>query len=296
MEESPGAEIERLAKLYSESRDCLPREIDVLIKAIVRASKTAPRSPSTKLPQGYLSLRQIEDSLNRRMWAGLGCAEVARQFLEDRHETGKRDAAFSPRRKRVGASLKEAFFAGKVTLYVLADEASLRGRYKHVPSWAERPIQLPKELLGRIFVEDDHGRIPGGFAIRPSRKLAGSDKLFAVLNCVHQLVVREGEFLRWLRSERRKGRWPSQRTAHATPKRNPVGRPSKLSPALKAAILTAGREKAWTSAFPVIELRRLLIRQGVNAPSADTLARAVDALFAETGEPSLGRRRRRRRR
>jgi hypothetical protein len=297
MEETPTAEIERLAKIYSETRDCLPPEItNLLVNAIVRVSETAPRRLTRRPPQGYLSLRQIENSLDRRVWAGFGCAKVARQFLEDRHETGKRDAGFAPRRKRFMASLKRAFFARKLTLYVLADEVSFRERYKQVPSWAKKPIPLPKELLGRVFVEEGHGRISGTFAIRPSRKLAGSDRLFVVLTCAHQLIVREHDFRRWFRSERRKRRWPSQGMAYAIPKRKPVGRPSKLNAALKFAILKTGREKGWTSAPSVTELHRLLTGQGLNVPSVDTLARAIDALFAKTGEPWLGRRRRVRRR
>jgi len=296
MEAIPAAEIERLAKIYSESRDGLPPGvINLLVNAIVRVSETAPRILTRRLPQGYLSLRQIENSLDRRMWAGFGCAKIARQFLEDRHETGKRDAGFAARRKRVMASLKRAFFARKLTLYVLADEDSFRERYKQVPSWAKKPVALTKELLGRVFVKESNGRISGTFAIRPSRKLGGSDRLFVVLTCAHQLIVRECDFRRWFRSERRKRRWPSQGMAYAIPKRKPVGRPSKLSPALKFAILKAGREKAWTSARPITELHRLLSGQGLNVPSVDTLARIVGTLFAETGEPWLGRRRRVRR-
>jgi hypothetical protein len=296
MEETTTAEIDRLAKIYSESNDSIPPELITLVNAIVRASETAPSARETWLPQGYLSLRQIEDSLDRRMWAGFGSAEIAKQFLQACHETGKRKAGFAPRRKRVMATLRSAFFAGELKLYVLADEASLMARYRQVPAWAQKPIPLPRKLLGRVFVQDDHGRMPATFAIRPSRKLAGSDRLFAILNGAHQLVVREDDFRRWFRSERRKRRWPSQGRAYATPKRKPVGRPSKLNTALKAAILTAGQEAGWTSAPPVTELRRLLIGQGLIVPSVDTLGRIMDALFAETGEPWLGRRRRVRRR
>lgn len=295
MGESTAAEVERLAKIYSKSRDSLPFEISKLVNAIVLVSATAPPTRARSFMPGYVSLRHIEDSLDRRMWAGFGCAKVAWQFLKDRHETGKRDGGFAPRRKSVSKSLNKAFLAGNLALCVMADKAAFRERYKQVPTWAEKPIPLPTELLGCIFVGDDHGRIPATFAIRPSRKLAGSDRLFAVLNCPHQLVVREVDFRRWLRSERRKGRWPSQGRAYATPKRNPVGRPRKLNPALKVAILSAGQENTWNGARPISELHRFLVSRGVNVPSVDTLARLVDALFAETGEPWLRRRRRVRR-
>jgi hypothetical protein len=230
------------------------------------------------------------------MWAGVGCVEVVTQLLNDRHESGKRNAGFSPRRQAVSTSLKKAFVSGKLTLFVLTGEASRSYCQKQqVPSCPRNPVPLPKELLGCVFVDDDHGRLPRTFAIRPSRKLAASDRLFAVLNCCHDLVVRKDDVRRWFRLERKKRRWPSQETAYATPKRKPVGRPSKLDAALNAAILTIAAKKGWTGARPITELHRLLASQGLLVPSVDALARGVDALFAKLGEPALARRRRVRR-
>jgi hypothetical protein len=298
MEETITAKIERLAEIYCRRPDSLSRaELNWLVKAIPRTNRTGPHTDKTRLSKGFLSLRDIEDSLARRMWAGFGRAEVAKQVLHDAGETNKRSVDFGPRRDLVAASLEAAFMAGKLTLYVSADEAWFIERFKRVPSWAKEAMPVPKELLGHVFFKDNKGRrrLPASFAIRPSRKLAGNDRLFALLNCGY-LVVRETEFKRWLRSERRKRRWPSQKTTRATPKKSPVGRPSGLNSQFRAAILDIAREPAWNGERqPLTKLHRLLGDKGLKVPSVDTLGRMVDALFAETGESGLRRRRRVRR-
>lgn len=292
MAELTTAEIDRLAAIYSQSSKG-SSDAKQLVEAIVRISRTATGTEERRLPEGYLSLRAIEHSLARRMWAGIARAKVAKQVLCD--ETNKRSAGFAPRGACVAASLSAAFFAGKLTLYVVADEARFNERFKQVPSWAKEPTPVPKELLRHVFVQDSKGRLSGTIAIRPSRKLAGNDRLFALLNRGH-LVVRESEFRRWVRLERCKRRWPSQKTAHASPKRNPVGRPSKRNGQLKAAIAKIAGEKAWNGDRPLTELHRLLSERDLDVPSVDTLGRMVDERFAEAGEPGLRRRRRVRRR
>ena len=227
-----------------------------------------------------MSLRKVENSLDRRMWAGVGRAELAQQAR--REQKNKRSIGFSPRRERVARSLHAAFFTGKFTLYVAADEARFRERSNRIPSWAKDPMPVPKELLGHVFVK---GRLPATFAIRPSRKLAGNDKLFALLNCGY-LVVREGDFKRWLRSEHRRRRWPSQNLSEVQTR--PVGRPNMVNPRLRNAILEIARDQVWMGdRQPITSLHRLLNDKGLDVPSVDTIARIVDELSALTGAPEL---------
>ena len=108
--------------------------------------------------------------------------------------------------------------------------------------------------------------------------------------------MRKSDFRRWVQSERRKRRWPSQNTSYARPERNPVGRPSKLNDQLRNAILEIVRGQVWVGdRRPITELHRLLSARGLEVPSVDTLGRIVDALFAATGESGLRRRHRVRR-
>ena len=277
-------DIERLAAIYSEAPEKLrPADLKHLVDSIVRTSENPTGTEEKQVPDGYLSLREVENSLDRRMWAGVGRAVLAKQFQRDTKQMNKRSIGFGARRDRVATSLRAAFFAGKLMLYVTADEARFRERFKEVPSWAKEPMPVPKELLGRVFVK---GRLSGTFAIRPSRKLVSNDQLFALLNCGH-LVVRECDYKRWGRSEHRKRRWPSQSTSDA----RPVGRPKKLNHRLNNAILEITREQVWNGErHPIAKLHRLLKEKGMDVPSVDTLVRIVDELFAITGESGLRRR------
>jgi hypothetical protein len=282
-------DIERLAAHYSEAPEKLSAaELKQLVDGAARFSKKRTGTEEKQAPDGYLSLREIENSLDRRMWARIGRAALVEQVRRDAKQTNKRRIGFGARRDRVAASLQAAFFAGKLTLYVAADESRFRERFKQVPSWAKEPMPVPKELLGHVFVK---GRLSGTLAIRPSRKLIRNDQLFALLNCGH-LVVRESDYKRWGRSEHRKRRWPSQNTSHV----RPVGRPKKLNIRLRNAILEFTREQVWNGKqHSIAKLHRLLQEKGSDVPSDDTLVRVVDELFAETGEPGLRRRHRVRR-
>ena len=282
-------DIERLAANYSETPEKLSAtDLKQLVDAIVRTSKKPTGTEEKQVPDGYLSLREVENSLDRRMWAGIGRAALADQMLRDTKQMHTRSIGFGARRDRVATSLQAAFFAGKLTLYVAADEARFRERFKQVPSWAKDPRPVPKELLGHVFVK---GRVPASFAIRPSRKLVSNDQLSALLNCGH-LVVRISDYKRWIRSEHRKRRWPSQGTADA----RPVGRPKKSNNRRRNAILEITREQLWNGGrHPIAQLHRLLKEKGVDVPSVDTLVRFVDELFAITGKSGLRRRHRVRR-
>jgi hypothetical protein len=98
------------------------------------------------------------------------------------------------------------------------------------------------------------------------------------------LVVREGEFMPWYRSERSKGKWPSQRSRL----KRGGGRPTKQTEAIRNAILELVREGAWNGKASIAKLHRLFVNSGrTDVPSPDTLARLVDRLRHETGEPGF---------
>jgi len=106
------------------------------------------------------------------------------------------------------------------------------------------------------------------------------------------LLVRASEFDRWYRSERAKGKWHSQRSRSTAA----VGRPAKLSHGIRSAIIALVRDSKWSAEDGIAKLRRLLCASGrYDVPSPDTLARVVDELHHETGEPEYFRPKRSRR-
>ena len=293
-------DVDRLTWARTAERDRLSYvEMARFVRAIVLSSRTSPEAiAQPRIPEGYLALAEVEKSLDRRMWAGFGTAELAKQRLREGCETGKRTAGFEPRRADVRAALENAFLEEKLTLCVAVDETRGDERFTPVPAWAQNPIPVPKQLLGHVFVGERppgnlSSRMPGNFAIPPRIKAPGSDPLCAMLSC-GQLVVRESEYRQWLRSVRRKGKWPSQKRAGL--ERKPVGRPSKLQEPLENAILSIVEEQVWNGKRPLTVLHRLLGEKGFAAVSVDTVARRVDRLFAETGTAGLQRRHRIRRR
>ena len=114
----------------------------------------------------------------------------------------------------------------------------------------------------------------------------GDHKLFVLLTG-GVLVVREGEFDDWYRRERRKGKWPSQKSR----KKTAVGRPTKQSDALKNAVMVLVTDRAWHATDGIAKLYRLLVeRAGLETlPSHDTLRRCVIQLHIETGHAALRR-------
>lgn len=284
-------EIDRLAQAYSRSRDSLS-EVEKLrlVSGIARATKNAKNNTEQKqVPKGYLALVDIQNSLVRRLWAGFGCAELVRQILRDAGKSGKRSAGFAPRRDYVAQRLSEAFSTGKMTLYKAVNLTRCDKSITPIPSRAQVPMAVPKELIGHVFIK---GRMPSNFAIRPNRKAIGDDRLRALLSC-GPLLVRESEFRRWLKSEKRKRKWPSQRIQAEL--RKGVGRPRTHDARLKDVILIIAREGAWNGRRPLTELYRPLVERGESPPSVDTIGRLVDEKFSETGVAALGRRRRIRR-
>ena len=139
---------------------------------------------------------------------------------------------------------------------------------------------VPVSVLKRLITS--HGSLPD-HPIRPSMKAAeGNERLFALL-AVGVLVVRADDFDGWYQSERAKGRWPSQES-----KEKKDGRPTKQTGALRNAVLALVHDHKWNGKGPISALHRLLVASGrSDVPSQDTLARLVDQLHTETGEPGL---------
>jgi hypothetical protein len=228
------------------------------------------------LPNRFILFSEAIRRLGMSMWSGLK-RPIALQKVRADFRTKERvhhpRVGFGPWQQRAGEDLTLATFEGKLDLYAAGEDQ-------------ENPIctKIPAKVLRQQILR--RGSLPDR-AIHPTLKACDHDHgLFRSLQRSF-LVVKESEFSRWLKEERRKGKWPSQESRQE-PR---IGRPTKQRQGLEEIIIAIVRNKVWSGKLPVTQLRRLLIEAGrKNVPSADTLARRIDKLHDATGDPKLRRR------
>jgi hypothetical protein len=183
----------------------------------------------------------------------------------------KAPVVFGPWKQHAAERIRTAACDGVLPLYVAVNSD-------------QQPVLLRPDAVGRLITV--RGGLPD-HPIRPSLKTVHGDTRLLKLLSSGLLLLRRHDFEAWYKSERRKGRWPSQRL-----RKGPAeGRPSRMTSALRKAVAEALRERA----RGVAELRRDLIAFGRNdVPSVDTLERLIDQLHRETGRPEFFRKKRRR--
>jgi hypothetical protein len=235
------------------------------------------------IPDGFIRFSDAVNRLANGMWGGLRRPVPVQTMKEQTSQNAS--VGFGPWREKAGRRLSDAATKGKPVVYVVAQPQvpSKNCALTRCSSGQIEPVVVPVKVLKLLITSrcslPDH-------PIRPSIKTAdGNEKLLALLT-VGLLVVREGEFNVWYRSERAKGKWASQRS------RSKIGdgRPTKQTEMMRNAVLALVRDGVWSGNASITKLRRLLVKSGrFDVPSPDTLARLVDQLFYETGEPGLMR-------
>lgn len=224
-----------------------------------------------KIPDGFLSFSDAVKRLSEGIWGGIRAPAPVRAV---KREFGRLSVCFGAWREQAGELLADAATQGRLSVHVFAGKLD------------SRPTLVAPNVLARMI------RVRGTFPDHPVRAsmktTQGDARLLRLLENGILLVATE-EFDDWYRAERRKGRWPSQRSRL---KRRP-GRPSIQTEPLRAAVLKVSREE---KGLPITQLRRRLIARGItDVPSRDTLRRLSDQLYVESGEPALRRKRRIRR-
>jgi hypothetical protein len=235
------------------------------------------RFPCLELPAGFIRFSDAISRLANGMFGGLQrpAPVVAMKRI---HKTAS--IGFAEWREQAGQRLTNSTMKGTPTVYVIA-----KPRVPTRDSAREAVITpIPIKVLSRLITS--RGSLPD-HPMRPSLKTTDGDtQLFALLT-VGILVVREREFMSWYRSERSKGKWPSQRSRL----KRGGGRPTKQTEAIRNVILRLVHSGAWNGKASIAKLHRLLVNSGwTDVPSPDTLARLVDRLRHETGEPGFLRR------
>jgi hypothetical protein len=232
---------------------------------------------SSTVPHGFVRFSDAIGRLADGRWGGLRRPAPVRiaKLAYKRASIG-----FGPWREVAGQELTAAVKEGKLDVYVCVT----RG-HGH-----SEPMALPVTILAQLITTrgslSDH-------PIRPSLiTTAGAAKLLHLLT-KGILTIRTSDFEAWYRSERAKGKWPSQ-PSKSNPRR--AGRPTKRTEGLRNGVIKLVRDGQWSGKKSVPELRRLLGALGNIAPSVDTIARLVDQLHSETGESDYRRNKRRRKR
>lgn len=231
-------------------------------------------------PDGFLRFSDAVTQLAEGMWGGLRQAEPVQTIKKIAKNAS---IGFGPWQEQAGKRLTAAVRKGEVAAYLAADG---QRSFEHLVSpqdvMGQREV-LPIGVLKGLMTS--RGTLPD-HPIRPSIKTAeGNHKLFGLLT-VGILLIRADDFADWYRSERAKGKWPSQRSRS----KNGNGRPTKQTEAIRNAVMALVRDQKWTGQVGITELHRILVDSGrIDVPSPDTLTRLVDQLHRETGEPGLFR-------
>jgi hypothetical protein len=233
-------------------------------------------------PQGYLLLSEAYTRHHAGVWGGFQSFPPA-QALRRKHKSSVGSGA---RRTYAAQPVTAAVRHGNLRVYVVADPNL--GPNIDRPKWpvasTKEPVVMPTDVLKRLIAPRD--MLPD-HAVCPTLKTAGGDSNLYVLLRVGALVVQEREFEDWYRSQRSKGKWPSQRSRS----KRTHGRPTKQTESLKNAVLTLVRGQAWRVKDGIAMLRRLVVERGEpkDVPSADTLERLVSRLHLETADPAFHR-------
>ncbi len=233
----------------------------------------------------FFSLSEAANLLTQGMWGGVHRAAPVRSIkqLEQKLSVG-----FGPWQEQAQRRIRIAAVTGELAIYVL-DGSKIAAKERDLSLYSggkPAPEPVSPSVLKRMITSR------GGLPDRPARTSVqmtdGNLRLLRLLtNGV--LVVRKTDFNSWYRSERAKGKWPSQ----SSRLQRSTGRPRKRSPAIKNAIERLVRDQAWSAKDGIPALRRLLVQNGrVGVPNVSTLRHTVVELFVETGDLAFRRLRR----
>ena len=134
------------------------------------------------------------------------------------------------RREDAGKRLVATAKRGDLTVYSIPDP-KLIGRSRSSIPGGPRIVVLARGVLDSLVLS--RGTLPD-HAHRPSLRMCGGDKQLLFALETGFLAVKKTEFEAWYRAERRRGKWPSQRSQTKRPLK---GRPAKETDGLRRAIV-----------------------------------------------------------
>ena len=161
------------------------------------------RPKPLSVPDGFLRFSDAITRLAEGMWGLRGPAPVRAIKRVEKAGT-KASIGFGPWREQAGQRLTAAVKKGRLAVYVFAEPQALfkrRALAQRSPQELE-PVTVPVSVVARLI--STRGSLPD-HPIRPTIKTAEGD-------AVGVLVIRASDFDVWYRSDRAKGKWPSQRS------------------------------------------------------------------------------------
>jgi hypothetical protein len=230
------------------------------------------------VPNGWIRVSSAISRLQGAMFAGVRRPLMVGEFKKS---WPRASIGFGPQRQKSAETIHRAILCGDLPVHVL-------GRASHEDDTTLLPV--PTAVLAKI--PKARGCVPDHcFRISPSLVREGILEGKTLVAMLHgPLLLDDMAFKRWYESERRKGKWPSQRGS----KHRSAGRPRKQTDALRNRIQTIVNAGEWCGEDKVSVLHRKIFSGGHEPTvSHDTLARVVDDLFIETGDAQFRRRRRR---
>ncbi|MGJ5036718.1 hypothetical protein ACQR13_21650 [Bradyrhizobium sp. HKCCYLRH3059] len=217
----------------------------------------------------FLLISEAVARLERGMYGGdlkrPKPVEIAKKYYR------RASIGFGVQKQTAAAAVNAAITSGVLSVNVFVPLGTNEGH---------RPLQVPLDVLGQLL------RIRGSLpdeAIRPPvgllRNSVVAPELFAGLSN-SPMYLKKSEFDAWYDKQKSRGRWPSQRGS----KKSRIGRPSKQRDGLRTSIIARIEEGSWSATMTVATLADLLVSKGVPT-KRNTLKRAVDQLYNETGDP-----------
>ncbi|KZD23897.1 hypothetical protein [Tardiphaga robiniae] len=207
-----------------------------------------------------------------RLEAGMFGGAITRSepVKELKQRATRLSVGFGPQRDAAASGILRAMLEDDLPVYVIA---------RSIPDENCRWLVVPVEVLQLM------PRVRGGLPDHPVRQPISLlrnkfivPELFAAL-ASSALHLKRSEFEAWYGKQKSLRRWLSQRTS----KKPRVGRPSKQTEQVLNLIRALVAEDKWAAPLGIAKLTKLLASKGEFL--RNTLRRAVDQLYLETGDP-----------
>jgi hypothetical protein len=179
---------------------------------------------------------------------------------------------FGLHRQKAASAIHKAIMAGGLGVHVFGPLGA---------DGVRRVLQVPINVLAHLLksrggLPDHPIRLPFNLI----RDHAVAPELLAALSS-SAMFLKNTEFEGWYQQQKRRRLWPSQRES-VKPR---IGRPSKQTDELLISIRARAAENAWCASEGIAPLVKLLVSHG--QPTRNTVRRAVERLYEETGDPQF---------
>ncbi|WP_141713493.1 hypothetical protein [Bradyrhizobium elkanii] len=222
----------------------------------------------TKPKTEFLWISEAVNDLEAGMFGGPVKRPVPVEAIKQ-HEP-RLSVGFGPHRQEAAKVIHKVILEGSLPVYVVTQSTTM--------------IVVPVAILQRM--PEVRGGLPDHPARHPVNFLRGYHVAAALFDALSTsaLHLRRSEFDAWYKKQKSRRRWPSQTEVKLKNRQQSSGRPTKQTIELLISIKARAAEGRWSARDGIAKLAKLLRSQG--APKRNTVRRAVDRLYVETGDPT----------